>query len=142
MKNATNEKSMTFKEMKEFNGVWKTMKALTPTLEQTKFGYAVKRFLDKNIIPVFDQYNEKLSIIRIENALEDANTKAVITKNDAIMGGRGFEYSRDGLKTVIKEEIKLDAEWDPKSFKIEPVVAKDVPKLTEEQTDTFKGRVI
>ena len=134
---------MTFKDMKRFNAMWNNYKKYNPDVEQTKLGYAFKKFFVKSIEPVFEEYNLLLSVIRVENALEDEKTKAVLTKNDTMIGGRGFEYSKDGLKAVMKAEVALDDEWDPKEFTVEPFITKDVPKkLTEEEQETFKGFII
>lgn len=135
---------MTFKQMKQFNHTWNEMVRFQPSLTETKLGYTFKKFFNKNIEEVFTKYNEQLGMIRIENALEDKTTKAVLTKDDIKQGGRGFEYSKEGLKAVIKAENELANEWDDKEYEVEPFICKDAPKktLTEEQVEIFTGLII
>jgi hypothetical protein len=139
-----NKLKMTFKQMKNFNHIWNEMVRFQPSLAETKLGYAFKRFFTKNIEPIFEEYNGHIAMVRIENALEHKDTKAVLTKDDVRTGGRGFEYSKDGLKAVIKAEIDLAKEWDPKEYEVEPYISKDVPKkvLSEEQVEAFTGFII
>ncbi len=132
---------MTFKQMREFNQTWKSLVEATPILLFTKFGYAVKGFMEKNIIPVFTEYNSLLVMIRIEHALENPTTKAVLIKQDG-PNGRGFEYGKEGLKAVIKAETDLEKEWDIKEYKVEPMICKDLPRLNKDEKEVFAGYVI
>ena len=135
---------MTFEKMKELNSTYMEMCRRNEALPNTKFGYAVEKFLKLNIISVFKEYNSLLADIRIEHALEDPETKAVISKPQATPNDRGFEYSRDGLKKVIKAENDLEKSWDAKEYDVEPYLCKekDIPELNETYLEVFKGYVL
>ena len=70
------------------------------SFENTKLGYAFKRFVDKNK-QFFVDYNEALHEVRIDNALTDEKTKALIIDNST---GRGYAYGKEELKKLLKEE--------------------------------------
>jgi len=127
----------TFKDLEEIDSIVGSIYHKNPEIKDTKFGYAYKRFSEKNLIPIFKQYNELLSDIRIENALEDEKTKAILHKE----GGRGFEYSKEGLKAVIKAERELGKEWNDKEFEIEPYIISEenLPELNDEQKEILEG---
>lgn len=133
---------ITFKAFKKIMKVWNNMADQDETLLKTKFGYAMKRFFDKNIDIVFKDYNQKLTSIRIDHALVDEKTKALLTKEVKTPGGREFEYGKEELKAVIAAEQKLEAEWEKKEFDIYPYICKDVPELDEVQLEVFKGFVV
>lgn len=142
MREVTKKIKMTFKQMREMNGAFSILEHKNPLIAETKFGYAFKRFFEKNIAHVFKEYNMKLSIIRIESALTDEKTKAVLTSDDAQKGGRGFQYNKEGLKDVMVAESKLEENWDSKEYDVEPFISKDVPKLNESEIEVFKGFII
>ena len=89
-------------------------------LKNTKFGYAYKRVAEKNYYPRVKEYNLKLTDIRIDHALVDETTKAIKTTEK----GRGFEYTKEELKAVIRAEDKLLKEWNIKEYEIEPYFCK------------------
>ncbi len=130
----------TYKELSKLDMVVVQMYIKSPELKDTKFGYGYKRFYEKNLKSVFHEYFVHLSDVRIDNALIDERTKAIITTE----GGRGFEYSREGLKAVIRAEKTLEEEWGLKEFEVEPYIIKseDMPKLTDEQSELMKGILI
>ncbi len=131
----------TFKELSELDNMIAVMYAGDENLKNTKFGYAYKRFAEKNYYSVLKEYNEKLVDIRIDHALTDEVTKALLTTDK----GRGFEYDKEGLKATIKEESKLEKEWDVKEFEVEPFFCKAefLPKeLTDEQEEMLDGILI
>ena len=131
----------TFEELKKFNGYAQFLMQTKPEIAQTKFGYSIKRFMEKNLTKIFGDFNAEIDNIRIDNALEDEKTKAILQapKDSA----RPFLYSKEGLKAVIKAENDIMAKWDKKEFEIEPFICKDKPEdLTGEQIEVFKGLIV
>ena len=130
----------TYKELNELDSVVAEMYIKNPDLKNGKFGYAYKRFYEKNLKTPFMDYFQALSDIRIDNALVDEKTKALLTTDK----GRGFEYSKEGLKEVIKAEKKLEIEWFKKDIEVEPYIIKEenLPELNEEQIELMTGILI
>ena len=137
-KNKEDSVKVTFKQFSKIVNKWNEMTAKTPDLAQTKFGYAVKRFFETNSPIVYKDYNLRLSTIRIDNALEDEKTKAVLTK----VSNRGFEYNKEGLKNVMKQEQALEDEFENKEFEVVPYFSKDFPKMNDQEVEVFKGFVV
>lgn len=129
----------TFKQLRDFDVMVSQMYKENPELEKTKFGYAVKRFNEKNYIPHLKDYRTDIENAHIDNALTDSTTQAVLLDKES---GRGFSYSKDGLKAVIKDEERIMSEWDKKEFEIETYQCKELPELTEEQRELFTGILI
>ena len=132
----------TFKDLSEVDNIMSGIYEAHPEAGNTKFWYAYKRFGEKTFSPIYRDFLENLTDIRISHALADKITDAIIYSKS---NHRGFEYSKDGLKAVIAAEKKLTEEWDKKEFDIVPFVIKpeDVPKyLTEEQKEMLTGIVI
>ncbi len=133
----------TFKKLRELDEMIGGLYARNVNLKESKFGYAYKRFAEKNYFPVYKQYVELLTDIRIDNALEDPTTKAL--RYDDRPNSRGFAYSKEGLKKVIKAENELEKRWDEKEFEVEPfyVAPENLPPtLTEDQKEMMNGLLI
>lgn len=130
----------TFKELSEIDLMMGELYTKTPTLKDTKFGYGYKRFAEKNYYPKQKEYSEAVLDLRIENALVDEKTKAIIYRDN----GQSFEYSKEGLKNLQTQTRKLENEWDVKEIEIEPYFIKEenLPKLNEYQTELLKGVLI
>lgn len=133
---------VTFKAFKNIMSTWNGMVDEDETVLSTKLGYAVKRFFDKNLESVFEEYNVKLSTIRIDHALTDEKTKALLKREVKKHGEREFEYDKEGLKATLEAERKLEKEWQNKEFDVTPFICKDLPELNEIQKEAFKGYVI
>lgn len=132
----------TFKELIEFNKTWNEWFRKSPSMENTKIGYAIRRVIRKSIQPIFDEYNLELSSIRIDHAKTDGNGILMLDHNPT---GRGFQYDSEGLKEVLKGEHTLDKIWNPKKFSIEPYFCKEenIPAdITDEQREMFEGLII
>lgn len=130
----------TFKELREVDRIVGKLYTRIPTLHATKFGYAYKRFAEKNYVPTGNEYNSMLDICRIENALEDPNTKAIMTD---LMDDRKYKFSKEGLKAVIAAEIRIEKEYNAKELPITPFISVYVPEdLSEEEYETLKGLII
>jgi len=130
----------TFGQLQKIDNLVASLYAKDKTLEKSKFGYAYKRFVDKNYMPTLDELQERLVDIRISNALEDKNTGEVLTDRG---NNRGFKYSRDGLKKCIKEERKAIKEFDEKEIEITPFISSYKPiGLTEEEKSILRGLLI
>lgn len=114
----------TFRELQEIDEIVGMLYKKEPALRNTKFGYAYKRFTEKNYEPMVKDYKEEIAHIRIEHALEDAKTKEVILRQES---GRGFAYSKQGLKDVIKAEGRFDEEFMAREKEIAPLKADITP---------------
>ena len=110
-----------------------------PMLKQAKFGYWYGKFVTKYYQPVIEEMQKEIVNARIEYALEDPTTKAIL--NDPA-NGRGFKYSKEGLRQVIAAEQKIVKEYNAKEIEIEPMVSPYVPELTEEQREMLEGVVL
>lgn len=134
----------TFKELNKFSDVVRKMLDKRPELADSKLGYAIKRFEEKSVSEVYREYNQELTMVRIDNALTNKETGAMV-KDPNPMSQRGFEFDKEGLKNVIKEEMKIEKAWMQKEFDVEPFICKkeNLPKdLTEEQIEVFDGLVL
>ena len=130
----------TFKELQEVDMMVGGLYQKTPTLKESKFGYAYKRFTDKNYMPYVKDFNEELGALRVQHALEDPNTKEVIIDR---MNPRGFKYSKAELILLMAEERKLAEKWDEKEITIIPYLSKLIPEdLEEEQREMLDGLVL
>lgn len=133
----------TYKELRELDFLVGAMYAKNPLLKDGKFGYAYKRFSEKNFIPTTKEYNQAITDARIDSALTDTSTKALIT--DQNPNSRGFQYDKAGLKTVMKAENELQEKFFAKEIEVEPYILKteDVPEnLTDEEHETLAGLLI
>ncbi len=127
----------TYRELLNLNMLVNSLQAENPSLLESKFGYGYKRFLEKGVQDIFDDYNLAVADIRVDNALINESTKAVLTNGS----GRGFEYSKEGQKAVMAAELALNRKWFKKEFDVEPyfVKSEDLPKLNEDQMELIKG---
>lgn len=132
----------TFKELKEIDVMIGRMYKEDTELRDGKFGYGYKRFAEKNFYPKNKEYFQELSDVRIDNALVDEKTKALLIDSNPL--SRGFQYDKEGLKALMKAERVLEDKWDNKVVEIEPYIVKkeDLPKLTEVQKEALKGVLI
>ena len=133
------EQTRTFKELLEIYIIIEGLYRKDEKLKDTKFGYAFKRFYKNNIDPTLKERDEKLSDIRIKNALENKDTSAIITDST---NPRGYAYSKEGLLKCIKEETELVEKYNKMEIKVEPYISSFVPELSEEQRDILKGLLI
>lgn len=131
----------TFKQLVEIDSIIGNMYEKNDKLELSKFGYAYKRFAEKNYYPHLKEYQQKIQDARIDKALEDSETKAIITDKE---NPRGYKYNKEGLKNLIKEENRLSDEWDIKEFEIESFYCKEenLPELSDEQREKLTGILI
>ncbi|HLD92209.1 MAG TPA: hypothetical protein VI795_02300 [Patescibacteria group bacterium] len=130
----------TFKELQEVDQLVASLYAKDKVLSQSKFGYAYKRFSDKFYFPVVGELKQKLQDIRVDNAMEDKNTKEILVEKENV---RGFKYTKEGLKNCIKQERELFEEYDKKEIEFEPFISSYVPEgLTEDETLLLKGVLI
>lgn len=130
----------TFRDLSLLDQIVGNMYAKNPKLKESKFGYAYQRFFDKNNAPTNKLFKEKLTDIAVENALEDKETKAIIHDKNNI---RGFAFSKEGLKKVLKQERELQEEFWLKDIEVEPYISSYVPEnLTEEEKEALKDILI
>jgi hypothetical protein len=129
----------TFKELQEVDALVGELYVKDKTLQASRFGYAYKRFSDKNYSPLIKELQDEMFMIRINNALENPQTKEVLV--DAT-SKRGFKFSKAGLTQCIKDENVLMEKFNEKEIEIKPYVSTLVPELAEEETELLKGLVI
>lgn len=108
--------------------------------ENTKLGYAFKRFIDKNK-KFFLDYNEALQEARVDNALTDEKTKALLVDKE---NPRGFQYSKEDFKKLLKEEKAILEKFKDKDCEVEPFICKDIGdnSFNEEEKEVLTGLVI
>ncbi len=130
----------TYKELDRLDNAVAEMFKKYPDLISAKFGYHYRIFHEKNLKLVFSEYNKALAHIRIDYALVNPATKALMVSGNP----RGFEYSKEGLKEVMDAESNLENEWQDKKFEIEPYMigVENIPNITFELTELSKGILI
>lgn len=129
----------TFKELQEIDRIVGQLYTEYPTLRDTKFGYAYKKFSEKNYTPLLKEFQDAISTARIDNALEDEKTKAILIDAEST---RGYKFSKEGWKAIIAEENKIMDLFNIKDVEITPYLSAFVPELTEEQIEILKGTII
>lgn len=129
-----------FRKLRDIDSAVGDLYRTTPTLKNSKFGYAYKRFAEKNYEKVLRGFQEAINDVRIDHALADEKTKEILLDHSNL---RGYKYSKEGLKQVAKEENRVVDEWNEKEIEIEPHISTEVPEgLTEEMYDIFAGILI
>jgi hypothetical protein len=132
----------TFKQLLEADSVVAELYLKDKALENSKFGYAWRKFYEKNITPINKEFHERLEDLRIENALEDSITKEIIYGEPDKRGNKPYKFSREGLTKLTKQVRELNREYDNKEIEVVKYISSYVPKLTEEETEILKGLVI
>lgn len=134
------DKKLTFKEILEIDGIVARLYKEDKNLVNSKFGYAYKRYYAKNYTPALEEFQNGMETIRINNALEDKDTKALITDEK---NPRGYKYSKEGLKKCIEEENKYKETYFEKEIEIVPFLSPLIPEnLSEEDRELLTGVVI
>jgi MFS superfamily sulfate permease-like transporter len=90
-----------FKELQEVDGLVAGLYAKDKKLQNSKFGYAYKKFSDKFYFPVVKELQERIQDVRVDNAMEDKNTKEILVDKENV---RGYKYTKEGLLKCMKEE--------------------------------------
>lgn len=129
----------TFKELNEIDDIMGQIYAKNPELKNTKFAYAYKRFTDKNFVPLLTEFQKMQNYIRIDNALEDPQTKQIL---EDLSNPRKYKYSKEGLKKCIEQEIDLLSEFNVKEVEIETFISSYIPTLTEYEKEILQGTII
>ena len=108
-----------------------------PTLTNTKFGYAYKKFVEKNITPTIKEINEKMEDERLDKAMVDEKTKEILY-NDST--NRSYKYDKQGLKGLLEFSRKLTKEYEEKDIEVIPYISKEVPdELDQNKIDLLIG---
>lgn len=134
----------TFEEMKKIDAIYGELIERSGKegrdFKATKLGYAFKRFSEKNLVKPFGEFNETLQDMRIDNALVDDKTKAVLFTAD----GKNYQNTKEQLKTVLKRSKEIGEEWDKKEFEIIPFICSDLGdvEFTEDEVELLKGVII
>jgi hypothetical protein len=102
-------------------------------LPQTKLSYAVARMLKRCQKPLED-YNGKIEDLRLDQALEDEKTKAVLRDEQ-----QQYKFDKNGLKKVLEDQRALLNQ----EIEIEPYIATALPgDLSSDVRIAFEGFVI
>lgn len=136
----TTEIKRTIKEIQEIDQIVAGLYGKDAKLQQGKFGYAYKRFVEKNYQPAITRLQEKLADVRVDFALTDPTSKELLLDKE---NARGYKYDKDGMKKVMEAERKLAKDWETEEITITPFISKEVPKeLSDEQKEILKGIII
>ena len=130
----------TLKEIFDIDEVVAKLYKADENLQKGKFGYAYKRYYAKSYTPALEEFQNGILTIRINNALEDPTTKALLLDPE---NPRGYKYSKEGLKKCIEEENKYKHETYEKEFDIFPFISPTIPEnLSDEDREILTGVVI
>lgn len=129
----------TFRDLVKMRNTYGLLVEEKPEILQTKLHYAFKKLYENSLESIFAKHDDALETLRVEHALTDKETGA-LRLNAA--NKRGYDYDPAGQKAIIAAESKFSKEWSVLEFEIDPVICKEVPVLTEEQTEQFEGIII
>ena len=130
----------TFKEILEIDSIVAKLYAKQPELKDGKFGYAYKRYYAKNYTPLTEEYKNEVETLKINNALENPQNKALIVDPQS---KTGFATSKEGLLKFNADLIKLDKEYETKEVEIIPFISPTIPEgLSDEEKELLTGVVI
>jgi hypothetical protein len=132
----------TFKQLLEADSVVAELYSKDKALENSKFGYAWRKFYKENISELRLEMFDKIEDYRIDNALEDPKTKEILYAAPDMTGHKQYKYSKEDMKRLVSQIRELTKEYDSKVIDIKPYISSYVPELTEEETETLKGLVI
>lgn len=129
----------TFEELKEIDELYGKLLG-NEGFANTKLGYAFKRFSDKNLKEIFQDFNDTLQDIRISNALTDKTTGAILYTSDQ----KNYQYTPEGLKTTLKLIKEKNKEYSDKEFEVKPFIYTDLGtiELLDEEKELIKGVII
>ena len=129
----------TFKELREIDNVYGRL-LTTEGFQNTKLAYAFKRFSDKNTVKIFKDFNELMGDLRLDNALVDEKTKAVLYNDDKT----DYQYTKESSKILKKESSRLVEEWDKKEFEVEPFICNELgdEELNQYDQELLEGVII
>lgn len=131
----------TFKQLREADTIVAKLYERFKELEHGKFGYAWKRFAEKNYAEYLKEFQRELGDIRVDNALEDKETKAILRDKE---NHRGYQYSKAGEKKVIEQENALVKKWEEKEIEVEPyyIQEESLPVLDQYERESLEGMLI
>lgn len=108
-------------------------KFLDPTFENTKFGYACKKFIKKNLLKSFQEFDDENEVLKIEHALIDEKTKEILRDEKG-----NYKFSKEETLVLMNLRKSLVEKWNDKEIEVEPYIVSDLPDLTEEEKELFK----
>lgn len=130
-----------FKRLQEIDNIYGWLLRTVDGFSNTKFGYSLKRFVDKNK-QFFTDYNDALYEVRIDNAKVNKDTETIILDQN---NPRGFAYGKEEFKKLIKEEKAILDKFQAIDCEVEPYVYKGETSnfnLGEDEVEILKGLVI
>ena len=132
-----------FIEIEEMDHVVGEIMVANNLTKNSKFGYASKRFLEKNYKPTYKRMQYEIEDARIQHCLVDEKTKEVRINPDR--NSRGYYFDKKGLVEVIKAEREIRDKYEDVLVEVEPFFLKpeNIPeKITEEEREILKGCLI
>lgn len=133
----------TYRELKEILEIINEVFTKNKELEKTKFYYAVDKFYKKNIKPIQEEFNEKISNKQLEEALTDKDTGEILYGETNAKGDRPYKYNKEGLKNLNQYFRDLTKEYDAKEYEVISYISSFVPEeLSDENKELLKGSVL
>lgn len=126
---------------------------LSTHIEESKFTYALKKVqkrVDKAAEKAREEYNENLTDnnIRLASVDKDGN---LMYEVETIIEPNGnkkevktdfLKYTPEKLREKNKSQSDLFKKFLETEIEFEPYITTEIPELTEEETEAFKGYVI
>lgn len=130
----------TYREILEIDALVGKLYKENENLKSSKFGYWYNKFYEKNVDPIRNEYALALENIKVNNALEDEKTKALL-KDSSIPNE--YQYSKPGRLKYLEEKQKLDKEFYDKQIEVISFKSPLVPEgLTGEEREMLEGIII
>ncbi len=129
----------TFEDLKKIDKIHESLLKVEG-FKNTKLAYAFKRLTEKSLKDIFTEYHEAINDIKIDFALVDEKTKALLFNET----NTDYQNSKEDRKKLLKKLKEVNAEWDKKEFEIEPFICNDLGDMELDQYDTeiLKGVII
>jgi len=130
----------TYKELLEIDSLIAELFTKNPKLKEGKFAYGYKRFCDNNTNKIVDEINERVTDIRVENALTNKETGELVYDGQGPQ--RQYKYTKEGMLKMNKEVRKLNKEYEGKVITIKPYIVSEIPEMLDEEKKLLVGCLI
>ncbi len=128
----------TFKELNQIDLIVGELYKKTPTLKDSKFGYAYKRFSDINYLPTLKKFKIECADLAVKHALEDKITKELLKDDKG-----NYKYSREGQSNYDKEYRAIDEKFGTELVDVTPYISETIPDgLSIYETEILTGLLI
>lgn len=119
----------TYKELFILNNISKNYISKNPENIKNKLGESILKFSQKQLQPIFDEYNDEVDNFQIKNCLTDPNTNAIL-----YIEGKTRQFSIEG-ELKLKSDIK---EFSNKKVEINSMIIDGIDNIILELTDFEK----